>query len=81
VNNKRARLFSSDFEKNAYLEKDSKKTGCTWAHLERLAHNREGWRKLVGGQCSGEEDIRKKNLFSFETVAILYLSSVSPSTT
>jgi hypothetical protein len=31
------------------LENDTKKTGHTWARLERLAKDREGWRKLVGG--------------------------------
>jgi hypothetical protein len=32
----------------------------TWAQLESLAHNREDWRKLVGGLCSGEENRNKK---------------------
>jgi hypothetical protein len=36
------------------LEKDAKKTEHTWVQLERLAQDREGLRKLVGGQCPGE---------------------------
>jgi hypothetical protein len=42
------------------LRKMQKKTGCTRTQLERLAHNKEGWRKLAGGICSGEEDRHKK---------------------
>jgi hypothetical protein len=41
--------------------------GCTWAQLERLAHNREGWRKLIGGLYVPVRkiNIRKKRLFFF----------------
>jgi hypothetical protein len=56
VNNKRVLLLSLHFEKDADLEKDVK----TWAQPERLTHNREGWRKLVGGLYSGEKDKHKK---------------------
>jgi hypothetical protein len=56
----RVLLFSSDFEKDADQEKDAKKTGCTWALLKRLPHNREGWRKLVDGLSSSEGDRHKK---------------------
>jgi hypothetical protein len=60
VNDKRVLQFSVDFEKDADLEEDAKNTGCTWVQLERLAHSSKGWRKLVDGLCSGEEDRHKK---------------------
>ena len=38
------------------LDTDAKKMGYTWGQLERLAQDRDGWRKLVGGLCpSGGE--------------------------
>jgi hypothetical protein len=48
VDDKRVLLFSLD------LEKDAKKKHCTQAQLERLAQNRDGWRKLVSDLCPAE---------------------------
>jgi hypothetical protein len=36
------------------IEKYVKKTDHTWAQMMRLAQDREGLRKLVGGLCPGE---------------------------
>ena len=33
------------------LDADAKQMGQTWGQLERLAQNRDAWRKLVGGLC------------------------------
>ena len=33
------------------LDADAKHMGQTWGQLERLAQNRDAWRKLVGGLC------------------------------
>jgi hypothetical protein len=57
VDNKRVLLFSVNFEKDAGLEKDAKKMECTWAQLERLAHNREGW-----GSQHGETRTQQRRL-------------------
>jgi hypothetical protein len=59
-------LFAFPSGIQLHLEKDAEKTGWTWAQLERLAHNRDGWRKLVGGLCSSEEDREKKEAFFFQ---------------
>ena len=34
------------------LEAERKRTGCTWGRLERLAHDWDAWRALVGSLCS-----------------------------
>jgi hypothetical protein len=57
---KRVLLYSSDFEEDADLEKDAKKTRCTWEQQERFAHNREAGKTYVPVR---RIDIRKKRLF------------------
>uniref|UniRef100_A0AAV2JEM2 Ig-like domain-containing protein n=1 Tax=Knipowitschia caucasica TaxID=637954 RepID=A0AAV2JEM2_KNICA len=41
------------------LDADVKQMGKTWGQLERLAQNRDAWRKLVGGLCPKRDHRRR----------------------
>uniref|UniRef100_A0AAV2JSU2 Reverse transcriptase domain-containing protein n=1 Tax=Knipowitschia caucasica TaxID=637954 RepID=A0AAV2JSU2_KNICA len=42
------------------LDADVKQMGKTWGQLERLAQNRDAWKKLVGGLCPKRDHRRRK---------------------